>query len=126
MAEMLEGRRFWHLNSSAHGGGVAELLNWFLPLARTADIDARRLTLSAPGRFFELTKGLHHLLHESGQPLPSDARKTYERCLEEAAGELLKLVEPGDLVVVPNSELFTKPVTVHGSSPEAGPASPTK
>jgi small conductance mechanosensitive channel len=29
--------------------------------------------------------------------------------------------DDGDLIVVPNSELFTKPVTVHRSGPEAGP-----
>ena len=34
--------------------------------------------------------------------------------------------DAGDLIVVPNSELFTKPVTVHGRTPEAGPASPAK
>ena len=32
--------------------------------------------------------------------------------------------DAGDLIVVPNSELFTKAVTVHRSSPEAGPAGP--
>jgi len=32
--------------------------------------------------------------------------------------------EAGDLIVVPNSELFTKAVTVHGSSPEASRPAP--
>jgi len=26
--------------------------------------------------------------------------------------------EGGDVVIVPNSELFTKPVTIHGTTPE--------
>ncbi len=34
--------------------------------------------------------------------------------------------DAGDLIVVPNSELFTKAVTVHRSGPEAGPAGPAK
>jgi trehalose synthase len=100
LAELLEGRRFWHVNSTAHGGGVAELLTWLLPLARSAGIDARRLTLSAPPEFFELTKRIHHLLHESGEPLADGTRETYERCLDEASHSLLDLVEPGDVVVV--------------------------
>jgi small conductance mechanosensitive channel len=29
--------------------------------------------------------------------------------------------DSGDLIIVPNSELFTKPVTVHGSSPTPAP-----
>jgi trehalose synthase len=100
LAALLEGRRFWHLNSTAHGGGVAELLTWLLPLARSAGIDARRLTLSAPAEFFELTKGIHHLLHESGKPLAANARQAYEHCLDEAARSLMDVVEPGDIVVV--------------------------
>ena len=100
LAALLEGRRFWHLNSTAQGGGVAELLNWELPLAQSAGIDARRLTVSAPTEFFELTKDIHHLLHESGRPLSSNAKEIYESCLEEAGRSLLDLVEPGDVVVL--------------------------
>jgi trehalose synthase len=100
LAELLQGRRFWHVNSTAHGGGVAELLTWLLPLARSVGIDARRLTVSAPAEFFELTKGIHHLLHESGKPLAQNARQAYDRCLDEAAQSLMEVVEPGDVVVI--------------------------
>jgi len=32
LAEHLQGRRFVHINSTAIGGGVAEILSWAVPL----------------------------------------------------------------------------------------------
>src|SRR5438270_3415756 len=61
--ELLAGRRVWNINSTASGGGVAEMLHVFLAYARGGGIDARWLVIDATPAFFEVTKRLHNRLH---------------------------------------------------------------
>ncbi len=101
MGRLMAGRRLVNINSTATGGGVAELLSWMLPLAIGGGVDARWLVLSAPAEFFGLTKRLHNMLHEHSQPGlgPAD-RELYEAALGDAARGLACLVRPGDVAVV--------------------------
>ena len=46
----------WHVNSTAHGGGVAEMLQSLLAYARGAGVDARWLTIAGHEEFFRVTK----------------------------------------------------------------------
>ena len=39
--ELLAGRTFWNVNSTARGGGVAEMLRSLIGYARGAGVDAR-------------------------------------------------------------------------------------
>jgi len=99
----LKGRVVWHVNSTAAGGGVAEMLHVLLPYARAFGIDARWLVLGGDDDFFVVTKRLHHALHGSrgdGSSLGEDARKVYERVVAENAEELGTLVKPGDVVIL--------------------------
>ena len=73
------GRTIWHINSTAEGGGVAELLQFVLGYLAGAGIDCRRLTINAHKDFFELTKQLHHLLH--GKPGDGKLPGARERAL---------------------------------------------
>ena len=50
--EVLSGRVIWHVNSTAKGGGVAELLQSLLAYARGAGVDVRWLTISGNPEFF--------------------------------------------------------------------------
>jgi trehalose synthase len=101
--ELLSGRVIWHVNSTARGGGVAELLQSLLAYARGAGVDLRWLTISGNPDFFRITKRLHNRLHESvgdGGPLGPAEREVYESALVEAADELTDLVQPGDIVYI--------------------------
>jgi trehalose synthase len=101
--ELLTGRVIWHVNSTARGGGVAEMLQSLLAYARGAGVDVRWLTISGNPAFFKITKRLHNRLHESpgdGGPLGQPEREVYRSALVEAADELVGLVKPGDLVYV--------------------------
>jgi trehalose synthase len=101
--ERWDGRAIWNVNSTARGGGVAELLQSLLAYARGFGLDARWLVLDAPPPFFRVTKRLHHALHGSsgdGSPLGEAERAVYEAVLAENARELLALVRPGDAVVL--------------------------
>src|SRR5947199_5225630 len=49
--ELLAGRVVWNVNSTARGGGVAELLESLVPYARGSDVDARWMVIEAPDEF---------------------------------------------------------------------------
>ncbi|MGZ5308414.1 MAG: glycosyltransferase [Solirubrobacterales bacterium] len=98
---LLEGRVIWHLNSTAHGGGVAEMLQSLLAYARGAGADVRWLTIGGDAEFFRVTKRIHNHLHESpgdGGELGKRERAIYERALMESADELVEIVRAGDIV----------------------------
>jgi trehalose synthase len=100
---LLRGRVVWHVNSTARGGGVAELLQSLLAYARGAGVDIRWLTISGNPDFFRITKRIHNNLHESrgdGGPLGPEERKVYDDALAEAADELVGLVHPGDVIYI--------------------------
>jgi trehalose synthase len=101
--EVLSGRVVWHVNSTARGGGVAEMLQSLLAYARGAGVDVRWLTISGNPDFFRVTKRIHNHLHESdgdGGPLGPAERDVYERALLEAADDLALRIQPGDVVYI--------------------------
>ena len=59
----LQGRTVWMVNSTAVGGGVAELLRGSLPYWLGADLDARWAVVQARPEFFRITKRIHNMLH---------------------------------------------------------------
>lgn len=65
-ARPLRGKRVLHLNATAVGGGVAEMLLSLVPLMRDAGLEADWYVLEAEDRFFEVTKGYHNALQ--GRP----------------------------------------------------------
>ncbi len=66
LAAPLKGLRVQHINSTALGGGVAEILMRLVPLMRELGLDASWTVLDGTPEFFEVTKAFHNALH--GQP----------------------------------------------------------
>jgi trehalose synthase len=98
---MFAGRVIWHVNSTARGGGVAELLQSLLAYTRGAGIDARWVTIGADGSFFRITKRMHNHLHGAegdGGELGATEKATYERTLARSAEELIAMVDRRDIV----------------------------
>src|SRR3954462_2089369 len=101
--EGFAGRAIWNVNSTARGGGVAEMLVSLLAYARGAGIDARWSVIAGDHDFFVVTKRLHNHLHGvpgDGGPLDDAARATYEAALEPNARDLGEQLEPGDIVIL--------------------------
>jgi trehalose synthase len=99
----LEGRAVVNVNSTANGGGVAELLQTLLAYARGAGVNARWLVIDGNERFFEITKRLHNHLYGTpgdGGPLGPAERRDYEETLRENVAALLALVGSDDIVVL--------------------------
>ena len=99
----LDGRAVLNVNSTAKGGGVAEMLQTLLAYVRGAGIDARWLVIEGDERFFAITKRIHNGIYGSpgdGGPLGEAERRHYEDVLRRNADELRALVRPGDLVLL--------------------------
>ena len=80
--EVFDGRVVWNVNSTARGGGVAEMLVSLLAYARGAGVDARWVVIAGNDDFFVLTKRLHNSCTASsgdGGHLGDDERRVFER-----------------------------------------------
>jgi trehalose synthase len=99
----LDGRRVLNVNSTATGGGVAELLQTLLAYSRGVGVDARWTVIQGNARFFEITKRIHNHLygsHGDGGPLGHAERFDYETTLRENADGLRALFGPDDYVLL--------------------------
>jgi len=63
LAERLKGKSVQNINSTATGGGVAEILSRMLPLLRELGIDAHWDVIKGNEKFFTVTKKMHNALH---------------------------------------------------------------
>ncbi len=97
---LLAERQLWNVNSTAAGGGVAEMLWSWVGLARGLDIAMRWLTISGAPDFFALTKRLHNRLHgeDGGGEFGSAERDLYERVTRANAEAVLAATGPRDIV----------------------------
>lgn len=101
--EALRGRTLWHMNSTAEGGGVAELLRFVLAYLAGSGIRTRWLVIDGDDEFFELTKRVHHFLHGEpgdGGELGEAERGVYEETIRRNVEALDGVVSEGDVVVL--------------------------
>jgi trehalose synthase len=101
--ELSEGSVFYNVNSTAHGGGVAEMLHTMLPYARGAGVDARWLVVRGNPDFFAVTKRLHNNLHGvpgDGGELGEAEHEIYRHALGTAARQLTHILRPRDVVIL--------------------------
>ena len=88
--ELLGDGALWTVNSTAFGGGVAEMLRSLVGYVRGAGLDMRWVVMQGDPEFFRVTKRLHNRLHgaQDTAPLGPAERATYERCCARNADEL--------------------------------------
>jgi len=102
LVPVLRGRTVWAVNSTARGGGVAEMLPRVLAMLGELGVSARWVVIdTAEPKFFSLTKRLHNLIHGSGEArLSADDRALYDRVSAQLAAELHPRLADGDVLVV--------------------------
>jgi len=103
LRKMLSRRVIWNINSTAVGGGVAEMLQSLLGYTRGVGIDTRWLVIGGNPDFFQVTKRIHHALHDSagdGSPLGEVQHQIYRDGLLPNTLELAGLVREGDFVLL--------------------------
>lgn len=100
---LLGGRTLWNVNSTASGGGVAEMLRVLVAYIRGAGIDARWLVIEGDAWFFQITKRIHNRAHgregDGGSLGDAEAAHYAEVCMANAEG-LLERVRPGDVALL--------------------------
>jgi len=67
LAAQLAGATVVHVNSTAAGGGVAEILHRLVPLQRGLGLDAHWYALDGDAEFFATTKKMHNALQGQGE-----------------------------------------------------------
>ena len=94
----LRGIRVLHLNSTAAGGGVAELLNSLVPLERDCGLQVEWRLLCPDEQLFTVTKGFHNALQGQPSHLDEEGKRIYLRHNEHCAA----MLSPGayDVVIV--------------------------
>ena len=101
--EVFEDRTVWCINSTAQGGGVAEMLASLLAYTSSVGVDSRWVVLNGNPAFFRLTKRIHNRLHNSagdGGPLGDEERRIYDDTLKAPAEAFARIVRPDDVVLV--------------------------
>jgi trehalose synthase len=115
---LLAGRRIWLVNSTAVGGGVAEMIRSLMPYGLGAGLDMRWLVIGGSPPFFAVTKELHNQLHgHARRRLDEDARAIYESTLSENAAELVRRMTRGDVVILhdPQTAALVEPLRDAGA-----------
>jgi trehalose synthase len=97
LAKPLRGRTIEMINSTAVGGGVAEILNRLVPLAEELDLDMRWDVMTGGDDFFGVTKSFHNALH--GAPYHADP-KDFEIFLECNRRNLARLPLDAEFTII--------------------------
>ncbi len=97
LAAPLQGARVLHVNATAYGGGVAELLATHVPLLRSVGIEADWQVMHGSDEFFAVTKEVHNALQGADIEWTPHMQRTY---LEKVLDNALLLDGHYDFVVI--------------------------
>jgi trehalose synthase len=106
LAKKLEGKKIQNINSTAVGGGVAEILTRMIPLLKQIGVDARWDVIKGNERFFTITKRFHNALHGVEVSISSDDYEyfvtvNHQNAQEMAAwGDVVFVHDPQPIVLV--------------------------
>ena len=95
LAKAAAGRSMLHINATAYGGGVAEILQNLVPLLRDAGVDAHWAVLDAPAAFYDITKKIHNAL----QGMKLDLSETEKKLFLDVARENAEQLTEADVVL---------------------------
>jgi trehalose synthase len=97
LAGHLKGKRILNVNSTAVGGGVAEILTRMVPLLQDLELDVRWDVIKGGEEFFEVTKKFHNALHGGKVDV---GEKDFEVFMETSANNLETMDTSYDIVFI--------------------------
>ncbi|HHP7230682.1 MAG TPA: glycosyltransferase [Xenococcaceae cyanobacterium] len=100
LAKSLQGTNIVHVNSTAVGGGVAEILNKLVPLMRELDLDASWEVITGDEEFFQCTKSMHNALQGNQVPISDSLLRHYQEVNADNANKLRATLEAADFVFI--------------------------
>jgi trehalose synthase len=77
LARQLRGKTVKMVNSTAVGGGVAEILNRLVPLMNELEVHTKWEVITGGNDFFEVTKGFHNALHGGDYSLTQQSKDIF-------------------------------------------------
>ena len=84
-AKEVQHLRFVHVNSTAVGGGVAEILQSLVPLMNSLGVETERMVITPEPEFFQVTKRIHNLLQGAEGYLSDEEWSTYYEAIRGVA-----------------------------------------
>ena len=97
LAEKLDGKVIQHINSTAVGGGVAEILNRMVPLLKELGVDTRWDLIKGGQDFFAVTKKFHNALHGK---IDEVTQQDFDVFMETSQKNIEEVDTYGDIVFV--------------------------
>jgi trehalose synthase len=100
LGDRLKGRKILHVNSTAEGGGVAEILAWMTPLMQDLGVDASWMVIEGTKEFFNVTKSIHNGLQGAPVVLRKRDWETYLDVNRHNAEKLRPYLQEADFAVI--------------------------
>lgn len=97
LAAPLKGKRVLHLNATAYGGGVAELLKTQVALLQSLGLNVDWRVMSAAPEFYDVTKLFHNTLQGYLSPITDEQKQVY---LDTVKDNAKRIVENYDYIIV--------------------------
>jgi trehalose synthase len=97
LAERVQPRVVQNINSTAVGGGVAEILTRMVPLLRQLGVNARWDVIKGNDKFFNITKSIHNALHGADVRI---SEEDWEYFLEVNRENAAEMDLSGDIIFV--------------------------
>jgi len=103
--ERLKGLKLLEINSTAQGGGVAEMLYSSIPFLNELGIEAEWKVLNGNKEYYECTKSLHNILQGKNDFFSSEMQLCYTQTIEDAANSHIIDYSP-DVVFIHDPQPF--------------------
>jgi trehalose synthase len=100
LAEPLKNMTICHVNSTASGGGVAEILSTMVPLTRALGIETRWEVIQAPNEFFAVTKSFHNGIQGDRPIITSSQLQLFQEVNKANAETLRDVLTESQIVVI--------------------------
>jgi trehalose synthase len=100
LAARLAGATLVHVNSTATGGGVAEILHRLVPLQRGLGLDVHWYVLDGDAEFFRITKKLHNALQGHDESITAADWRHYTEVNRANLEAVAPALRAADFVVV--------------------------
>ncbi|MBL7068932.1 MAG: glycosyltransferase [Candidatus Omnitrophica bacterium] len=97
IAEKLKGKTIQNINSTAVGGGVAEILSRIVPLLNNLGVVTKWDVIKGGTDFFQVTKKIHNALHGKRENITRNNIKTF---FETTKANIKELRLYGDIIFV--------------------------
>lgn len=100
LARGLQGCKVVHVNSTREGDGVAEILQWLVPLKQELGLNSSWEVIMGDEPFFQCTKSFHNALQGKAVSIPESLLRGYEECNRKNADQLREHLEDADFVFI--------------------------